>query len=107
LKIFLLQLIDKHSMLDNQYGLTRFFAKSSVLPDQLYKNLNALESEGLLSVKQVKSTVKYYILTDMGKDHLKAYYSLTTLKPYLHSIEKTNFFIGILEKIEGVDSNDS
>jgi DNA-binding PadR family transcriptional regulator len=87
-------------MLDNQYGLTRFFAKSSILPDQLYKSLNVLEKEEMIKIKQVKYTVKYYSLTDTGRHLLKEHYSIDNLKKYLHTIEQTDFFITILEKIE-------
>ena len=89
-------------MLDNQYTLTRFFAKSSVLPDQLYKTLNGLEESNFTRVKQVKY-IKYYSLTDAGRQLLKEKYSLENLRLYLHNIEQTDFFINILEKISQRD----
>ena len=100
LQLFILQLIDKHSLLDNQYGLTRFFAKSAILPRELYDTLNCLEHEELIRGKEVRSTVKYYFVTDKGKEMLAEKYSIPILKEYLHDIERTDFFITILEKIE-------
>ena len=100
-QLFILQLIDKHILLDNQYSLTRFFAKSSILPDELYCTLNDLEQQKFIRVKEIKSTVKYYDVTDAGKQLLKVNYSIANLKTYLHEIEKTDFFTTILQKFEG------
>ena len=100
LKIFILRLIDKHRLLDNQYGLTRFFAKSFILPDKLYKTLNELECDSLINVKDVKYTVKYYDTTELWKQLLIEKYSINNLKDFLHDIEPTDSFINILVKIE-------
>ena len=106
LKVFILRLIDKHRLLDNQYGLTRFFAKSSVLPDKLYRTLNELESDSLISIKDVKHTVKYYAVTELGKQLLEEKYSISSLKSFLHDIEPADFFINILVKIEEAYNNE-
>lgn len=100
LQLFILQLIDKHRLLTDQYGLTRFFAKSAILPRELYDTLDNLEYQKLIQVKDIKYTVKYYNVTRAGKLLLVENYSVNSLKEYLHSIEETDFFISILEKIE-------
>lgn len=100
LQLFILQLIDNHPLLTDRYGLTRFFAKSAVLPTELYGTLDNLENQKLIQIKDIRYTVKYYLVTEAGKLLLAENYSLNSLMEYLHGIEETDFFITILEKIE-------
>src|SRR5574343_1217211 len=102
LRLFIMQLIDKHKLLDNGYSLTRFFAKSSVLPDKLYSTIDDLQQQGFIQIKEIKNQVEYYALTNPGIQFLKENYSLALLKAYLHDIEETDYFISIWQKIESL-----
>lgn len=100
LEILILQLIDKHPSLNNQYGLTRFFAKCALMPDEHFKALDSLERKKLIGISNIKYTVKYYQLSDEGKQKLFEQYSIDKLKPYLEDIENSRFVFKILNQIE-------
>ena len=100
LEILLLELIDKHPTLNDTYRLTRFFAKSSILPDKLYQKLNDLASEGYLSIKSIKNTIKSYKLTESAKVLLDKFNTYDYLEAFTFEIDPTGFIAKIVFMLE-------
>jgi hypothetical protein len=84
LLILILQLIGKHPTLNNDYVLMRYFAKSSILPDKLIEAKRNLITDGFIIVKDTQSTVRYFEITEKGKQLLKTIQSGEVFKLFCY-----------------------
>ena len=100
LLLLLIELISKHPSLNNTYTLTRFFAKSSVLPDKLYAALNDLVVGEYATVKEVKITGEYYEITVKGSALLATYDVFEVLQSFANEIDPSGFTANIIFLIE-------
>ena len=104
LEILVLEIVGKHSTLNNTYSLTRFFAKSSILPNELYKALKKLVDTEYLGINEIKNTIKYYELTTQGKDVLNTTDIYEYLTPFAMKIDQTGFICKIIFLLENKDN---
>lgn len=103
LEVLILELIGKHPTINNTYTLTRFFAKSSVLPDKLYKTLKDLVSQEYIFIRETKNTINFYQLLPKGENIFKTFDIFEFLETFTIKIDKTGFISKIVFLLENKD----
>jgi len=99
--ILLLQLISKHPKGNNDYGLIRYFAKSTLWGRESIIASGELVERGLLAIKENKNGVNYYELTEQGTEFLNQYQLPEYLDSFAQRIDASGFIKMITYKLEG------
>jgi hypothetical protein len=100
LRILILHLVAKHPTLKDDYSLTRYFAKSSILPNELNLAKQELVNDGFISIEEVKNTVRYYKTSDKGLEQLKKYDLINYLQAFALKIDNSGFIFEIICRLE-------
>jgi hypothetical protein len=100
LRILILQLVAKHPSLKDDYSLTRFFAKSSILPDKLHATKDDMVERGLMFVEDTRNTVKHYRVTTKGLTLLSEHNLIDYLSSFALQIDKSEFILKIINLLE-------
>lgn len=100
LDLLLLLLIGKHPTINNTYVLTRFFAKSSVLPDRLYRTLKHLVSQEYITIRDDRKANYVYKLSLKGENELKNIDTFDQLATYSIEIDKTGYICKMVFLLE-------
>ncbi|RYE57893.1 MAG: hypothetical protein EOP48_04820 [Sphingobacteriales bacterium] len=100
LEILILELICKHPSINNTYSLTRFFAKSSVLPDKVYAALKDLVAKEYTFITEIKNTINYYEITAKGKAALDEIDVFGFVEDFTWEIEPSGFIAKIVYLLE-------
>jgi hypothetical protein len=100
LRILILQLVAKHPSLKDDYSLTRFFAKSSILPDKLHAAKDDMVECGLMLVEDTRNTVKHYRVTTKGLTLLSEHNLIDYLSSFALQIDKSEFILKIINLLE-------
>ena len=106
LKILILQLIAKHTTINNDYSLIRYFGKSSVLPDKLIMAKQEMVEQCLIFIDKVHSTVKYFAPTNKGLELLEGYNLVQYLSSYALEIDKSGFILKMIRLLEEANHSD-
>ena len=96
LEILILELIYKHPSINNTYSLTRFFAKSSILPDKLYATLKDLVAIDYISINETINTINHYKITLKGKAVLDKIDVFDYTEGFAWEIDTTGFIAKIV-----------
>jgi hypothetical protein len=102
--ILLLQLIGKHSQVKDDYSLIRYFAKSTYWENQPILAARELIEKGFLKVKKVDYTIRYYEITENGKQFLGRFDLPKYLDAFALEIDKTGFIKRMCYLLEGKES---
>ena len=101
LSVFILIICDNIKSSADDYGLSRFFAKSmeafGYIPE-----VDKLVLDGYLEVTEIRpyGKIKVYALTQKGKDYLIQNYDHDKMIAYVNSIEKSGFYANLLTIIK-------
>lgn len=83
----------------NDYRLIRFYAKAEE-PFRLSGDLKLLVCKGLIEVTNPGESVRVFKVTTSGKAVLLKFYLLSEMEPYVLAIEKSGFFLQILQRVD-------
>ena len=104
LEILILELIYKHPSINNTYTLTRFFAKSSILPDKLYATLKDLVARDYITINETINTINRYKITLRGKAVLNEIDVFDYTEGFAWEIDTTGFIAKIVFHLENKEN---
>lgn len=100
LEMLLMILISRHPTINKTYNLTRFFACSSVLPDQLYATLRTLVTENYIRIRESKNTNHEYEITSKGNDAFAETANMRNVKSFAEKIDDTGKIVQMVALLE-------
>ncbi|MDX2046621.1 MAG: hypothetical protein SFU87_07525 [Chitinophagaceae bacterium] len=88
---------------NNDYGLIRYFAKSTFWGREPIIAVNELVEKGFLAIQENRNGVNYYDVTKQGTDFLNQYQLPEYLDAFTQEIDASGFIKMITYKLAGKD----